>query len=709
MRFPTACAALLLAAPFALHPATDDATVPTLRGFDPASQAQEIKWEQQARALPDASRIGEFIRRFSSQAHLAGTPQSKQTAEGILTQLREAGLDASIERFEALLPTPKSRTLEITAPVKLRLKLEEPPIPGDPGSSTGGMVPPYNAYSADGNITAPLVYANYGLPEDYDLLATRGVEVKGRIVLVRYGRSFRGTKPKVAYEHGAIGCIIYSDPRDDGFFQGDAYPKGPWRPAEGVQRGSILDLPLYPGDPLSPGWASEAGSKRLSIAEAQTIMKIPVLPISWADAQPLLANMTGPVAPESWRGAIPVTYHLGPLGTDAHSTTVHMAVAMDNATRPLFDVIARIPGSEFPDQWVLDGNHHDAWVHGASDPLSGAGPLMETARALAALARGGWKPKRTILFAFWDGEEFGLAGSTEWMEKHADELDRKLVAYMNADSSGQGRLNIGGSHSLEAFAQEITRDVNDPVSGKPLEPALETGPNREFRIAPLGSGSDYTPFLQHLGIATLDVRFASEDGGVYHSDYDDFNWYSRFGDPGFVHGRALSQLHLTALMRFADAPLLPFEFGRLAATLRRYTDEIERLPSQTPKPDFRALRDEIGRLQKTAGDLSAAWSRALPMLGGASPEKLAAIDQILFRTERAFVIDPGLPGRPWYRHRIYAPGIYTGYAAKTMPGVREAVEAGKPDEAREQAAEVLQTVRALSDQVGEAARLLSQL
>ncbi|HWF11355.1 MAG TPA: transferrin receptor-like dimerization domain-containing protein [Bryobacteraceae bacterium] len=703
----TTAAALLLAAPLLLHPATDDATAPTLRGFDPASQAQEIKWEQQARALPDAARIGEFIRRFSSQAHLAGTPQSKQTAEGILAQLREARLDASIERFEALLPTPKSRTLEITAPVKLRLKLDEPPIPGDPGSSTAGMAPPYNAYSADGNITAPLVYANYGLPEDYDLLATRGVAVKGRIVLVRYGRSFRGTKPKVAYEHGAIGCIIYSDPRDDGFFQGDAYPKGPWRPAEGVQRGSILDLPLYPGDPLSPGWASEAGSKRLSISEAQTIMKIPMLPISWADAQPLLANMTGPVAPESWRGAIPVTYHLGPLGTDARSTTVHMAVAMDNATRPLYDVIARIPGSEFPDQWILDGNHHDAWVHGASDPLSGAGPLMETARALAALARGGWKPKRTILFAFWDGEEFGLAGSTEWMEKHADELDRKLVAYMNADSSGQGRLNIGGSHSLEAFAQEITRDVNDPVTGKPLEAALET--NREFRIAALGSGSDYTPFLQHLGIATLDVRFASEDGGVYHSDYDDFNWFSRFGDPGFVHGRALSQLHLTALMRFADAPLLPFEFGRLAATLRRYTDEIERLPSQTPKPDFKALRDEIARLQKTAGDLSAAWSRALPSLAGASAEKLAAINQSLFRTERAFIIEPGLPGRPWYRHRIYAPGVYTGYAAKTMPGIREAVEAGKPDEARAQAAEVLQTVRTLTDEVAEAARLIAQL
>jgi N-acetylated-alpha-linked acidic dipeptidase len=710
MRLPAACAVLLLAAPLALRPATDDAlAAPTLRGFDPASQAQEIKWEQQARALPDAARIGEFIRKFSSQAHLAGTPQSKSVAEGILAQLREAGLDASIERFEALLPTPKSRTLEITAPVKLRLKLDEPPIAGDPGSNTAGMVPPYNAYSADGNITAPLVYANFGQPEDYAVLATHGIDVKGKIVLVRYGRSFRGTKPKVAYEHGAVGCIIYSDPRDDGFYQGDAYPKGPWRPADAVQRGSVLDLPLYPGDPLSPGWASEAGSKRLSISEAQTIMKIPVLPISWADAQPLLANLTGPLAPDSWRGSIPVTYHLGAVGTDAHSTMVHMAVSMDNSTHPLYDVIARIPGSEFPDQWILDGNHHDAWVHGASDPLSGAAPLMETARALAALTRSGWKPRRTILLAFWDGEEFGLAGSTEWAEKHADELDHKLVAYINADSSGQGRLNIGGSHSLEAFAQEITRDVNDPVSGKPLEGALQNGQNKEFRISPLGSGSDYTPFLQHLGVATLDMRFASEDGGVYHSDYDDYNWYSRFGDPGFIHGPALSQLHLTALMRFADSAILPFEFDRLAATLRRFTDEIDRLQSQGRKPDLTAVRSEIARVQKASAELNAAWMHAVPALSGAAPDKLAAVNQVLFGTERAFIRDPGLPGRPWYRHRIYAPGVYTGYAAKTMPGIREAVEAGKSDEAASEAAQMVQVLHSLGDRVNEAAGLLSQL
>jgi N-acetylated-alpha-linked acidic dipeptidase len=471
-----------------------------------------------------------------------------------------------------------------------------------------------------------------------------------------------------------------------------------------VQRGSVLDLPLYPGDPLSPGWASEPGSKRLPLSEAQTVMKIPVLPISYGDAQPLLANLAGPVAPETWRGALPITYHLGP-----GSNHVHMGVTMDNATRPLYDVIARIPGSDFPDQWVLEGNHHDAWVHGASDPLSGAASLMETARTLAEMTRNGWKPRRTILMAFWDGEEFGLIGSTEWMEKHADELDKKLVAYINSDSTGKGRFTAEGSHSLETFVQEITRDVNDPASGKPLTAALENNQAREFRIAALGSGSDYTPFLQHLGIAALNLGFGSESAGVYHSDYDDFDWFSHFSDATFVYGRALSQVAVTALMRFADSPVLPFEFGRFVSTVRRYADEIEKLPGLERTPDLAAVRSELARLQKTAFDFNEAYMHALPNLGAASPGKLAALNSILFRTERALTIDPGLPGRPWYRHRIYAPGLYTGYAVKTLPGIREAVEAGKSDEAREQTGQVVQVLQALNDQIAQAAGLLNKL
>jgi len=716
MKLRTACIVLATAAPLTLHPANNDA----IRGFDAASQAEELTWEQQARAIPDATHVRNFIERLSSRAHLAGTPQSKETAEYILAQLREYGLDAHIEQYEALLPTPQTRSLEMTSPVSFKAKLDETPIAVDKNSSDPGMVPPYNAYSGDGDVNAELVYVNYGVPADYEILRQQGIDVKGKIVIARYGGSWRGIKPKVAYEHGAVGCLIYSDPKDDGYYQGDVYPKGPYRPSDGVQRGSVMDMVLYPGDPLSPGWASEAGSKRLALSEATTLMKIPVIPISWADAKPLLENLAGPVAPEAWRGALPLTYHLGPGGTK-----IHLQVKMDNSTHPLYDVIAKIPGSEYPDQWILQGNHHDAWVHGASDPLSGAAPLLESARALAELTRKGWKPKRTIMLAFWDGEEFGLIGSTEFMEKHQEELSQKLVAYVNSDSNGKGRLGIGGSHTLENFSQEVARDINDPVSGKSLleealsrprrnrqgaAPEEEPAPPGEFRISPLGSGSDYTPFLQHLGIATLNVGFGGEGGGgVYHSDYDDFYWYSHFSDTTFVYGRTLAQVDATIMMRLADAPVLPFQFGRFAATVGRYLDEIEKLPNQTRKPDLSKVRSELGQLAKTSGSFDNAYIKAMPKLATAPQAKLAPLNQILFRTERDLTLDPGLPGRPWFRHRIYAPGMYTGYAVKTLPGIREAVEAGKPDEADQQAKQVVQVLRALNDQVEQASKLLGAL
>jgi N-acetylated-alpha-linked acidic dipeptidase len=710
MRVPLRAAWLVVAlsVPVILRPAGND----SIRGFDPASRAEEMKWESQARAMPDASRISATIRSLSNQPHMAGTPQSQQTAEAILAQLRGYGLEANIEQFEALLPQPAVRLLEMTAPVAFRAKLEEPPVPGDRNSADAGIVPSFNAYSGDGDVTAPLVYANYGLPGDYDVLRANGIDVKGKIAIVRYAKSFRGTKSKLAQEHGAVGCIIYSDPRDDGYFAGDGYPKGAFRPAEGVQRGSVLDLTLYPGDPLSPGWASEPGSRRLPLSEAQTVMKIPVLPISYADAQPLLANLDGPVAPESWRGALPITYHIG-----AGAATVHLQVAMDNRTRPLYNVIARIPGGEFPAQWVLDGNHHDAWVHGASDPLSGVAPLMETARTLAAMTRRGWRPKRTILLGFWDGEEFGLVGSTEWMEKHAAELTQNLVAYLNADSSGNGKFAVGGSHSLEAFVREVSRDVADPVTGKPLTDALivhedalgKIPSGGEFRIGALGSGSDYTPFLQHLGVASLDIHFAAEDSGVYHSAYDDFNWYSHFSDTTFAYGRTLSQVHLTALMRLADAPVLPFEFGRFAGTVGRYLDEIEKPPVGGRRVDLTSVRSEISRVQKNAAAFDAAYARALPRLASASSASLAALDRVLLQTERDLASDPGLPGRPWFRHRIYAPGKYTGYEAKTLPGIREAAEAGNAEEEREQAEQVVEVLRALNDHIEQAQKLMGEL
>ena len=693
MRFRTASVALAFAAPIVLHPALDDA----IRGFDPASQSIQEHWEAQARSIPDPARIKDFIRALSSRPHLAGTLQSKETAESILAQLRGYGLDAHIEQFEALLPTPKTRILEMTEPSSLRLKLEEPPIPGDRSSSDAGVIPTYNAYSGDGDLTTQLVYANYGRREDYQFLSDVGIDVKGKIVIARYGESFRGMKPKIAYEHGAAGCILYSDPRDDGYFQGDEFPRGPDRPAEGVQRGSVLDLTLYPGDPLSPGWASETGSKRLPLSEAKTIQQIPVLPISWSDAEPLLAKLTGPVAPEPWRGALPITYHLGP-----GATKVHLKVEMDNSTHPVYDVIARIPGSEFPDEWVLEGNHHDAWVHGASDPLSGAASLMEAARTLAEMTRKGWKPKRTILFGLWDAEEFGLIGSTEWTEKHADELDRNLIAYINSDSTGKGRFTVAGSHSLEAFVRQVARDVNDPETGRSL-----LIPN--FRVGALGSGSDYTPFLQHLGIASLDIHFAANDSGIYHSIYDDFDWFSRYSDGDFTYGRALAQVDATAMMRFADAPVLPFEFGRFASAVSSYIDDIAGLPGSNRKHWLTEVRSEVANLEETAGRFDSVYASAQPRLESASPDKLAALNRILYRSERSLTLDPGLPGRPWYRHRIYAPGQYTGYEAKTLPGIREAVEAGKADEAERQAAQVIQVLRKLNDEIAEAAKLTGEL
>lgn len=681
-----------------------------IRGFDPRSQQDEVQWERQARALPDAARIRATMEALAAAPHLAGTPGSKRAAEWILARLKEYGLDANIETFEALLPTPRARVLEMIAPTRFEARLEEPAVEVDPATRNPDIVPPYNAYSGDGDVTAPLVYANYGMPADYDTLREKGIDVKGAIVIVRYGGGFRGVKPRVAYEHGAVGCIIYSDPRDDGYFQGDSFPKGPYRPADGVQRGSVLDLGVEPGDPLSPGWASEPGSKRLALADAATIQKIPVLPVAWADAAPLLAALDGPVAPEAWRGALPFTYHLGP-----GATKVHLKVAMNNETHPLYDVIARIPGSSAPDEWVMFGNHHDAWVDGAGDPLSGASPLLETARTLAEMTRRGWKPKRTILVAFWDGEEFGLMGSTEWMEKHADELSRKLAVYVNSDSSGKGALDAGGSDSLDGFVRDVARDVKDPVSGKTLldeylakKAKSSPGKTPEFHLAPLGSGSDYTPFLQHLGIASLDLGFANAaGGGVYHSAYDDFYWYSHFEDTDFVHGRTLSQMDATIAMRLAGAQLLPFEFGRLAASVTADLDEIARLDKNHVNLD--AVRKADARLAQAAEDFSRAYERGSAKLLAAAPEKLAAINGLLIGTERDLTLDPGLPGRPWYRHRIYAPGRYTGYAVKTLPGIREAVEANKPDEAAGQAKQVAQVLQTLAGHLEQAARLTGKL
>ena len=483
---------------------------------------------------------------------------------------------------------PQKPLVELVAPTRFKATMEKPTVADDPTSDQHAeQLPSYNAYSSDGDVTAPLVYVNYGIPEDYEQLARLGISVKGAIVIARYGMSWRGIKPKVAAEHGAVGCIIYSDPHEDGYFRGDVFPGGPWRPLEGVQRGSVMDMVLYPGDPLTPGVGATKDAKRLTLDQAQTITKIPVLPISYGDAQPLLAALQGPVAPESWRGSLALTYHVGP-----GPAQVRLKVKSNWDTKTLHDVIARIPGSDSPDQWILRGNHEDAWVNGAEDPVSALVDEMEEARALGELLKQGWKPRRTIVYCVWDGEEPGLLGSTEWGEAHADELRQHAAVYINSDSNGRGFLSAAARHTLERFMNGVERDIEDPetklsvwkraqlksIGGAAPDGRQEARTRPDLRLGALGSGSDYTVFIDHLGVASLDLGFGGEDGGgIYHSIYDDFYWYTHFGDPDFIYGRALAQTVGTAVLRLADANLLPFDFTDFADTINKYDDQLKKL------------------------------------------------------------------------------------------------------------------------------------
>lgn len=625
-----------------------------IRGFPAAALPAQRALEEKARAIPDAQRLRSYMEATTREPHIAGSPQSKAVAEYLLRLLREWGLDARIEQFEALLPWPTERALELVAPVKYRASLHEPVLETDRASRNKNHIPTYNAYSASGRVTAPLIYVNYGIPEDYLELKNRGIDVRGKIVIARYGKSWRGTKAKVAQENGAAGCLIYSDPREDGFFQGDAYPQGPFRPSQGVQRGSVLDMPLYPGDPLSPGWALESGSRRLDRKEATSIMRIPVLPISWSDAQHLMEHLGGPVVPEGWRGALPLTYHFGP-----GPASVHLRVDFDWTVKPIYNVIATIPGSVSPDEWIIYGNHHDAWNNGAHDPISGAIAVLETGRTLAQLGREGWRPKRTIKLALWDGEEFGLHGSTEWVEKHGTELARKAVVYFNSDTNNKGVLSAGGTPALQTFFTQVLRDVNQPgTDGSVLakRPMAEGKPT-PFRLAPVGAGSDYVAFIHHAGIPSINAGFSSGDsGGIYHSVYDSFDWYAKFGDADFSHARALTQVMATAILRLSEAPVLPFEFGSAAQAIEEWMKDL-------PKVDVAELTQALQELRSAAEKYERAFE--------AAQTAPASANTALNRTERALLIDSGLPGRPWYKHALMAPGLYTGYSAKTLPAIRD--------------------------------------
>ena len=698
------------------------------------------KWEQKFSEIPNPDSLRAYMKRLSARPHHLGSAYDKDNAEWILSKFKEWGLPAHIETFEVLFPSPKERLVELVAPTKFVAKLQEPVLAEDPTSSqVNEQLPTYNAYSADGDVTGELVFVNYGIPSDYEYLERLGISVAGKIVITKYGRSFRGIKPKVAAEHGAIGCLIYSDPRDDGYFEGDEYPNGPWRTKDGVQRGSVMDL-INPGDPLTPGIGATKNAKRLKRSEVKVITKIPVLPLSFADAHPLLEALNGPVAPTKWRGNLPITYHIGP-----GPAKVHLKIFANWDMKTIHDVIAEIPGSEFPDQWIIRGNHHDAWVNGAADPVSGLIPLLEEARSLGELMKQGWRPKRTLIYCAWDGEEQGLIGSTEWAETHAEELKQKAAMYINSDMNMRGYLFMAGSHTLEKFINSVAKDIEDPEKQLSVwkrrqlyeiantddeEKRSELRENPEIKVDAIGSGSDYTAFLDHLGIASLNLGYFGEGGyGVYHSIYDSFHWFTNFGDTDFVYSKALAQTAGTAMLRFASADILPYDFINFANTISNYLDELKELadkkrkeitetnlqidegvyeaiadpkdyslaaPKREEAPpffNFAPMENAVAGLKKNAEH----YDKALTKLRDSRQPAPSGLNSKLIQCERKLTLPEGLPNREWFKHQIYAPGLYTGYGAKTLPRVREAIEQKQWETVNQQIKIVAATIERFSN------------
>jgi N-acetylated-alpha-linked acidic dipeptidase len=687
-----------------------------LSGFNDSSAAEELKNEKSFDSLISRENIGATIRDLSSVPHNLGSAGSKEVADKIEKKFRDYGFDVHKDVYQVLFPEPKVRILEMISPQSYHALLKEPALKEDGTSGQKDQLPTYNAWSADGNVTAELVYVNYGLSADYEELARRGIEVKGKIVIARYGQSWRGIKPKIAQEHGAIGCIIYSDPKDDGYYQGDVYPKGPFKNEYGVQRGSVMDMVVYPGDPLTPGIGATQNAKRFpSHSDAPNLLKIPVLPISYHDAKPLLESLSGAVAPESWRGALPITYHIGP-----GKSTVHLELQFDWKLVPCYDVIAMIRGSQFPDEWVIRGNHHDAWVNGAQDPVSGQAAMLEEAKAIGNMVKNGWKPKRTILYCAWDGEEPALVGSTEWVEDHASVLQQNTVVYINSDEYGRGFLDAGGSHALEGLVDEVAKNIPDPQTGVSIyerlkahdvvtaaspQSAREMMDKTKIHMEALGTGSDFSPFLQHLGIPVLNLGFSGEDNsGDYHSIYDSYDNFIRFIDPGFYYGATLSKMAGHVSLRMLNADKLPFDFRILYKEIKSYSLELQTMISnlrettsinneiirkkylvlaadsakrfippsskqEVPYIDFSPLENAITSLGKAADHAFEIMSNK-----EMNVKETDSQNRLLYRAEQELLLEKGLPLRPWYKHVLYAPGFYTGYAVKTLPGIRESIE-----------------------------------
>jgi N-acetylated-alpha-linked acidic dipeptidase len=685
----------------------------SIASTEPAVTQEQEQIEHRFDAKLDAGEMDQWLKRLTARPHHVGSAYGKENAAYIAELFRSWGYEVEIAEYRILLPTPKIRELELTAPGGFDATLTEDTLEADPSTSLReDLLPPYNAFSTDGEVEAELVFVNYGIPEDYDVLERHGIDVSGKIAIAKYGKSWRGIKPKLAGEKGAIGTIIYSDPADDGYGMGDVYPQGPFKHASGVQRGSVMDMPTYPGDVLTPGVGATKFAKRLPIDKAPTITRIPVMPISQRDALPLLEALGGSVVPQEWRGALPITYHFGP-----GPARVRMKLEFDWQQVTAYNVIARLTGSEKPDEWIIRGNHHDGWNHGAADPSSGMVAMLAEAKAVAELSREGARPRRTVVYAAWDAEEPGLIGSTEWAEHHADELREHAVVYLNTDGNGRGFINIGGSHVLEKYFNRIIGDVRDPrmeisvkerkraylrLNAEDDEKKEEAKSREDLRIYPLGSGSDYTPFLQHLGIASANISFGGEgEDGSYHTLYDTYEHYTTWVDPGLVYGVVLAQVAGRATLRMANAKRLPFEYEAFADNVASYINELTELADQmrsdtadnnqkleegifaaaldptytlgppkkqepVPHFNFATLQNSLDQLQSAALKYSAA--------AGSDAAATDEINRLLFTSERLLTRDEGLGGREWYKHHVYAPGFYTGYGVKTLPGVREAIE-----------------------------------
>ncbi len=704
---------------------TSFAQTKNITGFYEKNVEKQLNLESTFDKNLSKENIGVNIKRLSAKPHHISSPGSKENAEYILSLYKQWGWDAKIETFHVLFPTPKIRVLEMTSPTSYKAILKEPALKEDATSGQAGQLPTYNAYSADGDVTADLVFVNYGLPADYEVLDKMGIDVKGKIVIAKYGHSWRGTKPKVAQEHGAIGCIIYSDPMDDGYFAGDVYPKGAFKNEYGVQRGSIMDMVINPGDPLTPGIGATENAKRLDRLQAPSLLKIPVLPISYHDATPLLEALDGPIAPDNWHGGLPFAYHIGP-----GKTTVHLKVAFNWDIVPCYDVIAKIEGSKFPDEWVIRGNHQDAWVNGAADPISGLAAMLEEAKSIGELLKAGWKPHRTLVYCSWDGEEPGLIGSTEWVEEHEKELQEKAVLYINSDGNGRGFLYAEGSHALEPLMDEISKEVIDPqtnvsvferkkahdaITSNGTEAKKKVLNEKDFKLDAMGSGSDYSAFIQHAGIPALNIGFGGEDnGGEYHSIYDSYDLYAKFKDPGFRYGVTLAETAGHIVLRVANSDVLPFDFTHLYKTIDGYSNDLVSLlqkerestevenqiinsggysvgedptekyivpaaKTDVPYLDFSPLQNALDQLRKSTDSLKVVYQTKIK-----SANVSETFNQSLYKAEQQLLNETGLPRRSWYKHTLYAPGFYTGYGVKTMPGIREAIEQRKWKEAQEQ-------------------------